>query len=169
MVENSDDHCELDISRARELVGWRPRHSLAGTLPEMIKRLKADPTAWYAKNKLEPSVVAASEPELEEAAERLRGPLERSVAEVDAAIKRHRRPGDRAHPSGARARDPAARNPQCLARYQRVRLRPADPGIRFRRDVSTPALGSVAHGGNRGLGDVGPAGLLDHQRSRIFD
>ncbi len=27
MVENSDDHYELDISRARELLGWAPRHT----------------------------------------------------------------------------------------------------------------------------------------------
>jgi uncharacterized membrane protein len=56
----------------------------------MIERLKADPPTWYAKNKLEPAVVAASEPELEEAEARLRGPLERDVGEVDAAIERHR-------------------------------------------------------------------------------
>jgi uncharacterized membrane protein len=90
MVENSDDHYELDISRARRLLGWIPRHSLTGTLPEMIRRLKEDPTAWYARNKLDPSVVAASGPELDEAKERLRGSLERSIDEVDAAIERHR-------------------------------------------------------------------------------
>src|SRR5688500_2732492 len=28
MVENSDDHYELDISRARELLGWSPRHKI---------------------------------------------------------------------------------------------------------------------------------------------
>ena len=54
MIENSDDHYEIDISRARALLGWEPRHSLTGTLPEMIRRLKADPTDWYEKNKLEP-------------------------------------------------------------------------------------------------------------------
>ncbi|WFU86518.1 NAD-dependent epimerase/dehydratase family protein [Rhizobium sp. CC1099] len=90
MIENSDDHYELDISRARTLLGWKSRHSLTGTLPEMIGRLKADPTAWYARNKLEPSAVAASEPELEAAEKRLRGPLERSKEEVDTALERHR-------------------------------------------------------------------------------
>ncbi|TIQ02053.1 MAG: vitamin K epoxide reductase, partial [Mesorhizobium sp.] len=82
MVENSDDHYELDISRARELLGWTPRHNLMDTLPEMIKRLKADPTDWYAINRLDPSGVAASGPELEQAEERLRGPLERTMEEV---------------------------------------------------------------------------------------
>src|SRR3546814_10403077 len=90
MIENSDDHYELDISRARRLLGWRPRHSLTDTLPEMIRRLKADPTDWYAANKLDPQAVAASKLELEQARERLRGPLERDVAEVDAEIAQHR-------------------------------------------------------------------------------
>lgn len=90
MVENSDDHYELDISRARALLGWRARHSLSGTLPEMIRRLKADPTDWYAKNKLEPAAVAASAPEIEQVKERLGGPLERGIAEVDAELEGHR-------------------------------------------------------------------------------
>lgn len=90
MLDTSDDHYEIDISRARSLLGWKPKHSLAATLPDMIRRLKQDPTAWYAKNKLEPSVVAASEPEIDEAAKRLRAPLERSNEEVEAAVGRHR-------------------------------------------------------------------------------
>jgi nucleoside-diphosphate-sugar epimerase/uncharacterized membrane protein len=90
MIDGSDDHYELDISRARKLLGWSPRHSLTQTLPEMIRRLKADPTDWYAKNKLDASAVAASKPELDQAKERLRGPLERSAEEVDAALERHR-------------------------------------------------------------------------------
>ena len=48
MVEIADDHYELDISRARTLLGWSPRHSLLATLPAMIAALKADPTDWYA-------------------------------------------------------------------------------------------------------------------------
>jgi nucleoside-diphosphate-sugar epimerase/uncharacterized membrane protein len=90
MVENSDDHYELDISRARKLLGWTPRHSLVDTLPAMVRRLKADPTDWYARNKLSPAVVAASEPELKQVEERLQGPLERDLEQVDAAIERHR-------------------------------------------------------------------------------
>lgn len=90
MIENADDHYEIDISRARRLLGWKPRHSLTAPLPEMIRRLKADPTDWYKKNKLEPSAVAASAPELDQAAERLQGPLERSDDEVEAETGRHR-------------------------------------------------------------------------------
>ena len=90
MIENSDDHYEIDISRARELLGWEPRHSLTATLPEMIRRLKEDPTDWYEKNRLEPAAVAASRPELAQAAERLKAPLERSDEEVEASVERHR-------------------------------------------------------------------------------
>ena len=89
MIENSDDHYEIDISRAKSLLGWEPRHSLTATLPEMIRRLKEDPTDWYEKNGLEPAVVAASEPELTQAAQRLRAPLERGEEEVEAAMERH--------------------------------------------------------------------------------
>lgn len=90
MIENSDDHYEIDISRARALLGWEPRHSLAGTLPEMIRRLKQDPTDWYEKNRLEPAAVAASQPELAQAKERLQQPLERSPQEVEREAERHR-------------------------------------------------------------------------------
>ncbi len=90
MVENSDDHYEIDISRARKLLGWEPARRLTATLPEMIRRLKRDPTDWYEKNKLDPSAVAASKPELDQARERLEGPLERSREEVERAVERHR-------------------------------------------------------------------------------
>ncbi|MEX0408807.1 NAD-dependent epimerase/dehydratase family protein [Aquibium sp. LZ166] len=59
MVDISDDHYELDISRARSLVGWEPKHSLRDTLPEMIEALKADPVGWYKANKLNSARVAA--------------------------------------------------------------------------------------------------------------
>ena len=90
MIENSDDHYEIDVSRARRLLGWQPRHSLTRTLPEMIRRLRADPTDWYEKNKLDPAAVAASPPELEQAKQRLSRPLERSEDEVEAGLEEHR-------------------------------------------------------------------------------
>jgi nucleoside-diphosphate-sugar epimerase/uncharacterized membrane protein len=70
MVEIADDHYELDISRARTLLGWSPRHSLLATLPTMIAALKADPTDWYQANKLNPAVVAGAEEELRDVVER---------------------------------------------------------------------------------------------------
>ncbi|SDA93766.1 NAD-dependent epimerase/dehydratase family protein [Sinorhizobium sp. NFACC03] len=90
MIENSDDHFEIDISRARSLLGWEPKHSLTETLPEMIGRLKQDPTDWYEKNKLDSSAVAASEPELDQARERLKEQPERSPEDVDKTVERHR-------------------------------------------------------------------------------
>jgi nucleoside-diphosphate-sugar epimerase len=52
MIDLADDHYELDISRARKLLGWNPRHSLDATLPIMIQDLKRDPVAFYRFNKL---------------------------------------------------------------------------------------------------------------------
>ena len=58
MVEQSNDHYVLDISRARRLLGWEPRHSLRETLPRMVAALKRDPVGWYRTNKLNPALVA---------------------------------------------------------------------------------------------------------------
>lgn len=54
MVRMADDHYELDISRARRLLGWEPRHRLKDRLPDMIRTLKQDPAAWYEANGLTP-------------------------------------------------------------------------------------------------------------------
>jgi UDP-glucose 4-epimerase len=53
MIDRADDHYELDISRAKKLLGWEPKHSLMGTLPVMIKKLKKNPVKWYRDNNLE--------------------------------------------------------------------------------------------------------------------
>ncbi|MFO7977178.1 MAG: NAD(P)-dependent oxidoreductase [Bacteroidales bacterium] len=55
MIDRAEDHYELDISRARELLGWEPQHRLMDTLPAMTDRLKQDPLAWYQNNNLDPS------------------------------------------------------------------------------------------------------------------
>ncbi|NWF74420.1 MAG: NAD-dependent epimerase/dehydratase family protein [Nitrospirae bacterium] len=52
MIDISDDHYALDISRARALLGWEPRHSLRDTLPKMLNFLKSDPAGWYQENDL---------------------------------------------------------------------------------------------------------------------
>ncbi|MEX0928795.1 MAG: NAD(P)-dependent oxidoreductase [Balneolales bacterium] len=54
MIDRADEHFEMDVSRARELLGWEPRHSLLDTLPKMIGKLKSDPVRWYRENDLEP-------------------------------------------------------------------------------------------------------------------
>lgn len=53
MIDLADDHYELDTSHARKALGWKPRHSLGETLPEMVTKLKEDPVGWYQANKLD--------------------------------------------------------------------------------------------------------------------
>ncbi len=52
MIDLADDHYDLDISKAKEVLGWEPKHRLDKTLPIMINALKNDPIAWYQKNGL---------------------------------------------------------------------------------------------------------------------
>lgn len=54
MIDRADDHYEMDISRAKELLNWEPKHSLLATLPAIIEKLKSDPQKWYQENNLEP-------------------------------------------------------------------------------------------------------------------
>jgi nucleoside-diphosphate-sugar epimerase len=60
MIEQASYHLELDIGRAKQLLGWVPAHALRETLPVMIARLKEDPAGWYRRNKLNPASVAAA-------------------------------------------------------------------------------------------------------------
>jgi nucleoside-diphosphate-sugar epimerase len=54
MIDLADDHYALDITKARTVLGWEPKHSLRRTMPQMISALKSDPVKWYRENKLEP-------------------------------------------------------------------------------------------------------------------
>jgi nucleoside-diphosphate-sugar epimerase/uncharacterized membrane protein len=54
MVEMASDHYALDISRAKALLGWTPKHSLRKTLPRIVGKLKKDPAGWYRKNGITP-------------------------------------------------------------------------------------------------------------------
>lgn len=53
MIDRANDHYELDISRARNLLDWHPKHKLLTALPEIIKNLKSDPLRWYKENNLD--------------------------------------------------------------------------------------------------------------------
>jgi nucleoside-diphosphate-sugar epimerase len=53
MMDIDDDHYALDCTRAHQLLGWQPSHSLRATLPHMLQALKQDPEAWYKANQLE--------------------------------------------------------------------------------------------------------------------
>lgn len=68
MVEMADDHYELDVSNARNLLGWEPVHNVLETLPKIIGHLKSDPLAWYEANGITPP------PWLEAAGERCSNP-----------------------------------------------------------------------------------------------
>jgi nucleoside-diphosphate-sugar epimerase len=50
MIEYADDHYPVSPDRAERLLGWRPRHRLRDTIPEMIRRLREDPARWYQVN-----------------------------------------------------------------------------------------------------------------------
>jgi nucleoside-diphosphate-sugar epimerase len=54
MIDLADDHYALDITRARTVLGWAPKHALRESLPNMVAALKADPARWYQENKLTP-------------------------------------------------------------------------------------------------------------------
>lgn len=54
MIELADDHFELNIDRAREVLHWQPRHNLRETLPHMIESLRKDPRSWYARHGFDP-------------------------------------------------------------------------------------------------------------------
>ncbi len=53
MVNMADDHYALDISRAKEMLDWEPKHALRTTLPKITQALKANPDQWYRMNGLD--------------------------------------------------------------------------------------------------------------------
>ncbi|MBK5245107.1 MAG: NAD(P)-dependent oxidoreductase [Eubacteriaceae bacterium] len=53
MIDLADDHFEMDSSKAKKLLGWKPKYSLRETLPKMVDNLKANPEKFYKDNKLE--------------------------------------------------------------------------------------------------------------------
>jgi nucleoside-diphosphate-sugar epimerase len=60
MIDLADAHYPVEIERARQELGWNPKHRLRNTLKEMIVRLKQDPVQWHKTNglplpELEPS------------------------------------------------------------------------------------------------------------------
>lgn len=52
MIKLADGHYPVEIGRARQRLSWEPRHRLGDDLPEMIRRLKADPVGWFKRNRL---------------------------------------------------------------------------------------------------------------------
>ena len=54
MMDMAADHYALDISRARELLGWEPKNRIADGLAALVEALKRDPLGWYRKNRITP-------------------------------------------------------------------------------------------------------------------
>ena len=52
MIDLADEHYELDITRARTLLGWKPVYQLRHYLPTMLTTFLADPATWYRENHL---------------------------------------------------------------------------------------------------------------------
>jgi nucleoside-diphosphate-sugar epimerase len=62
MIDLADQDYRIDITKARRLLRWEPRHKLRDTLPRIVGRLLDDPAAWYRANGLpEPSGVEAKQ------------------------------------------------------------------------------------------------------------
>jgi nucleoside-diphosphate-sugar epimerase len=55
MIDLADDHYEINVSRAKKMLGWFPKRKLKTTLPLWIEELKKEPLAWYHENKLKPA------------------------------------------------------------------------------------------------------------------
>lgn len=53
MISHADEHFDVDINKARNLLDWRPENHLKRKLPVIISNLKANPEKWYAINKIE--------------------------------------------------------------------------------------------------------------------
>lgn len=53
MIDFADDHYELNIDRAKKILGWSPKKSIEKTLPKMIEALQKDPDHWYKANGLQ--------------------------------------------------------------------------------------------------------------------
>lgn len=102
MIDRADDHYELDISRARTVVGWEPRYRLREALPKVVAALKADPWAWYRENELQMpawlEAVAAQAPSGELSWERLQEMRDEVTRMTTAESAGHGHPGHRMSP-----------------------------------------------------------------------
>lgn len=65
MVDVSEDHYELDTTRAQRLLDWKPLHSLRETLPKIVDALKQDPVSFYQTNKLNAAKIAEQDPSIQ--------------------------------------------------------------------------------------------------------
>lgn len=52
MISIADDNYTLDVSKAKQVIQWEPKHRLEESLPKMIAELEANPIIWYKKQHL---------------------------------------------------------------------------------------------------------------------
>jgi len=52
MVDLADQHYDLDIQKAREVLGWEPVNNLRNCLPKMVEKLKGDPQKWIKEHEI---------------------------------------------------------------------------------------------------------------------
>jgi nucleoside-diphosphate-sugar epimerase len=50
MIDRASDHYDLDISSARDHLGWEPEHHVADVVPVMVEQLQRDRDGWYRRN-----------------------------------------------------------------------------------------------------------------------
>lgn len=77
MIDMASDHYALDISRARDLLEWEPRHRIADGLEALTDALKSDPAGWYTANGIDPPPWLSAAATRGEDAEALRARHER--------------------------------------------------------------------------------------------
>lgn len=61
MIDLADDHYELNVNRAKKMLGWAPKKHLKDVIPLWIEELKKEPLAWYDANKLTPTAWVAKQ------------------------------------------------------------------------------------------------------------
>src|SRR5699024_3002010 len=52
MIEQFSEHYELDTTKARKLLNYKPKHTILRTMPTIIGNLKHHPKKWHKQNKL---------------------------------------------------------------------------------------------------------------------
>lgn len=72
MIDMANDHYALDISKARDVLGWEPQHRIEDELPTLVDSLKSDPLRWYRDNGITPPVWLESADERVDDTESLR-------------------------------------------------------------------------------------------------
>ena len=74
MIELSSDHYALDISKAKELLDWEPKHRIRDGLRHIVAALQDDPMGWYKANGITPPVWLRSAEEANATAETIASP-----------------------------------------------------------------------------------------------